>query len=394
MGGWLQKQQRGKNKEFKDTPLIWIKWWCETNGCYLYNNACQEKTRICCQERLHSHCDPAGLGAPGTAGSAHWGRDSQVPDPFSSPQGSIGTCWCHPGELESSVSSNRLISALIFNWENDGPLTHHCSISHQGLRDATEEMIFLPYVSAFNLNLSVTLAHLGINVASRLLWCTQDACGLFHIPVRGWQECPHSRNPSEPKLQQPLPRHPPASAHTGQQKACRLSRELCELKSSGFWKLHLRQFFEDVIAKWEECQGDQDCPRTRDSAATSGNRHCRLRWWTRAHEIKQQICSQFRRKQSNNHVKKSHLLIPGGPSKCLSGFLKVLGSEGPTWVSRALSLPVCDWRNKWAELFRHWVMDGSFYSCISGWPVGPEMSSDCSPHRDTPGHREQLHLTH
>lgn len=174
------------------------------------------------------------------AGTAKCQTPSPVPRAALAP---AGVTQVQPGELESSVSSNRLISALIFNWENDGPLTRHCSISHQGLRDATEEMIFLPYVSAFNLNLSVTLAHLGINVTSRLLWCTQDACGLFHIPVRGWQECPHSRNPSEPKLQQPLPRHPPASAHTGQQKACRLSRELCELKSSWFWKLPLWHCF-------------------------------------------------------------------------------------------------------------------------------------------------------
>lgn len=77
------------------------------------------------------------------------------------------------------------------------------------------------------------------------------------------------------------------------------------------------------------------------------------------------------RETPNNHIKKPHLLIPGGPSKCLSGFLKVLGSEGPTWVSSALSLPVCDWRNRWAEPLCHWIMDLSFYSCISRWPVDP-----------------------
>lgn len=113
-------------------------------------------------------------------------------------------------------------------------------------KDATEETKYLPVCLIFNLNLSVALAHLvnGINVTSRLLrclvrhlWCTQDVCQPFPIPVPGWEECPHSKNPWEPMLQQLLQHHSPTSTHTGWQKAYRLSRNVCELKRSLFWKL-------------------------------------------------------------------------------------------------------------------------------------------------------------
>lgn len=65
--------------------------------------------------------------------------------------------------------------------------------------------------------------------------------------------------------------------------------------------------------------------------------------------VKHSIWFQLRRKHQIITSKRSRLLIPGGPSKCLCGFLKVLGSEGPTWVSSALCLPACEWRNRWAE---------------------------------------------
>lgn len=191
------------------------------------------------------------------------------------------------------------------------------------------------------------------------------------------------QNSSEPMLQQPLPCHSPVSKHTGEQKACRLSREVCELFIS-LNTAFLTVSSEDAIAKWKECQGDQDCPQdTRvcchlweqtQQAAPEHTRYC-------------ETVNLFsvQRETPNNHIKKPHLLIPGGPSKCLSGFLKVLGSEGPTWVSSALSLPVCDWRNRWAEPLCHWIMDLSFYSCISRWPMGPYSRCvlSAAPHKNT-----------
>lgn len=62
--------------------------------------------------------------------------------PFSSPQGSTGTYWSSRGatrcELESSGelwtsnrhegTSHHWFSSAEHNWENDGPLTHHCSL--------------------------------------------------------------------------------------------------------------------------------------------------------------------------------------------------------------------------------------------------------------------------
>lgn len=144
--------------------------------------------------------------------------------------------------------------------------------------------------------------------------------------------------------------------------------------------------FADVIAKWEECQGEQDCPQNTGLCCHLWEQTQQAALVDKSTRDKQQICFQFRRTQSNNHIKKSHLLIPGGPSKCLSGFLKVLGSEGPTWVSSALSLPVCDWKNGWAELLCHWIMDSSFYSWISRWPVGPYSRGVfwLQPHTRTP----------
>lgn len=103
---------------------------------------------------------------------------------------------------------------------------------------------------------------------------------------------------------------------------------------------------------------------------------------------------QFRRKQSTDHTKESHLLIPGGPSRCWSGFLKVLDSEGPTWVSSALFLPVCDWRNRWAELQFHLILDVGFYSCIGRWAVGPCSRAALLPQPDTGSPMELLGTAH
>lgn len=132
-----------------------------------------------------------------------------------------GLPWVQPGVSWRAVHQatdtfQHWFSSAEHNWENDGPFTHRYSLPMRVWERCYWGNDLPALCVCFNLNLSVTLAHLvKINMTRRFLWCTQDACGLFPIPVRGWEECANSRNPSEPVVQQPLPHHSPTSTHTG-----------------------------------------------------------------------------------------------------------------------------------------------------------------------------------
>lgn len=100
---------------------------------------------------------PEAQQAQHTWAGEHLGSQMNGQSPSSSPQGSTGTYWSSTGatrcELDSSASRNRHFSALIFNcWvglvEWWAPYSSFLN-THQGLRDATEVTILLPYVCAF-----------------------------------------------------------------------------------------------------------------------------------------------------------------------------------------------------------------------------------------------------
>lgn len=225
----------------------------------------------------------------------------------------------------------------------------------------------------FHLNLSVTLAHrVKIEGTSRLLWCTQDPVGCSP-PL--WEDGSNVHTAGTPQSQclSNLCRATLLFQHTlGSRKPAGFPERSVNWKAHYFEHSFWHCLLKTQLPNERNVRVTRTALRTLESAAISGNRHSSCtsgQEHTRSCETVNLFSVQ--RETPNNHIKKPHLLIPGGPSKCLSGFLKVLGSEGPTWVSSALSLPMCDWRNGWAEPLCHWIMDLSFYSCISGWPVGP-----------------------
>lgn len=366
---------------------------CKTKQCVLfYNSASEEKTRICCQERLHSHCATAGqcaAGSWGTAGSAHLTR--AMGTACSSPQGSTGTCCSSMAATRWELG--RHSSALLYTcWAGLGqwwaPYSSLPS-THQGVRDATEVSISLPRVSAL-INLSVTLAHrVKIERTSRLLWCTQDPVGCSP-PL--WEDGSNVHTAGTPQSQcfSNLCHATLLFQHTlGSRKPAGFPERSVNWKAHYFEHSFWRCLLKTQLPNERNVRVARTALRTLESAAISGNRHSSCtsgQEHMRSCETVNLLSVQ--RETPNNHIKKPHLLIPGGPSKCLSGFLKVLGSEGPTWVSSALSLPVCDWRNEWAEPLCHWIMDLSSYSCIRGVTCGSVLQRcvlTAAPHNNTTG---------
>lgn len=330
--------------------------------------------RICCQERLHCHCAEAGLcaQAPG-AQQAQLPRAGLGQTLLSEPRAALaptGLTGVAAGQL---CSSNRHISALIHKgWAGLAQCwapTHHHSIAIRGWERCHWGHHLPALCACFNLNWSVTLPHLvKRDVTSRLPWCTQDICELSS-PLGE-----DGRNVHTAELLRAN-----ASATSAMPLSCFKTHWVAKSLQAFqrvLWTVHYFEHcffavtFEDAIAKRKGTSGWPGLPSGHQSLLPSlgtDTAGC-----TRAHKILwNSNLFSVQRETPNNHIKKPHLLIPGGPSKCLSGFLKVLGSEGPTWVSSALSLPVCDWRNRWAEPLCHWIMDLSFYSCISRWPVDP-----------------------
>lgn len=330
--------------------------------------------RICCQERLHCHCAEAGLcaQAPG-AQQAQLPRAGLGQTLLSEPRAALaptGLTGVAAGQL---CSSNRHISALIHKgWAGLAQCwapTHHHSIAIRGWERCHWGHHLPALCACFNLNWSVTPPHLvKRDVTSRLPWCTQDTCWGFLTPRRGWEECPHSRTPQSQCFSNLCHATLLFQNTLGSKKPAGFPES--SVNCSLFWTLLFCSDFWRCNCQMKGTSGWPGLPSGHQSLLPSlgtDTAGC-----TRAHKILwNSNLFSVQRETPNNHIKKPHLLIPGGPSKCLSGFLKVLGSEGPTWVSSALSLPVCDWRNRWAEPLCHWIMDLSFYSCISRWPVDP-----------------------
>lgn len=238
------------------------KIYCKTKQCVLfYTSASQEKTRICCQERLHSHCAPAGLCAPEAQHT--WAGPS---DPAPAP-GHHGTCWSSMGAARGSWTAlhkgQTHLSTDLQLLSTTGAVMGPSSLlsTHQGLRCHWGE--HLPALCVcFNLNLSVTLAHLvKTEVTSRLLWCTQDPVGCSPPQWEDGSNVHTAATPQSPCFSN-LCHATLQFQHTlGSKKRQAFQRGLWTEKLMILNSVFLTLPFEDTIAKWEECQGEQDCPQ-------------------------------------------------------------------------------------------------------------------------------------